>query len=324
MKNSGVLLIVSLVFLIPLLSGPLFGQSGSSYQDNGYVTICVVPPPLSTPYGSAFYNYLGSELANYPIFTFSTWRGTSPSRIDSSTRLSVPVGTKYLVAFTIEGGNHDYKVFAMLFTAGSGAPVTKNYRVDITDLDESAAMLAKDLNTVATNHRRTAVQTVVKVAEKDADRLSFDNSGRVATENQESTSTPSSSISRRGVTAGGQTMSTVSGNLVGTISSLGTPASVASEDYPYFEEIRKMLNSEWRKPVIIVTGGLIRCSVAFRIRPTGMADRIFITKKSGDHQLDNSVLAAIRRIRRYPTPPESVGSTHGVNIIGDFDLARGQ
>lgn len=326
MKNSQVLLIAGLILLIPLLSGSLFGQSGN--PDDGSITICVVPPPLSTPYGSAFYNYLGSELASYPIFTFSTWRGTSPSRIDSSTRLSVPVGTKYLVAFTIEGGGHDYRVFAMLFTAGSGAPITKNYRVDMTDFDDSAAMLARDLNTVAKNHRRSTTQTVVKVAQNDANRLNFDNSGRVTTGDNESDSTPSSStpssLSRRGMTEGGQIMAPVSGKAVGTISSLGTPASVAAADHHYFEDVRRMLNSSWRRPVIMVSGGFIQCTVAFRIRTTGMADRIFLTKKSGNHQMDNSVLAAIRGIRRYPTPPESVGSTQGVNIIADFDLSKDQ
>lgn len=72
----------------------------------------------------------------------------------------------------------------------------------------------------------------------------------------------------------------------------------------YFRKVEALFDREWKQPLTVVsTGRDVEAHVRLRAAADGAVQSLTLLKPTGNHEADESIEAALRRVHKVDSPP---------------------
>ena len=72
----------------------------------------------------------------------------------------------------------------------------------------------------------------------------------------------------------------------------------------YFRKVEALFDREWQQPLTVVsTGRDVEAQVRLRASADGTVQSLTLLKPTGNHEVDESIEAALRRVHKVDSPP---------------------
>ena len=84
----------------------------------------------------------------------------------------------------------------------------------------------------------------------------------------------------------------------------GAPGGSEAVMMGYFRKVEALFDREWKQPLTVVsTGRDVEAHVRFRASADGTVQSLTLLKPTGNHEVDQSIEAALRRVHKVDSPP---------------------
>ena len=84
----------------------------------------------------------------------------------------------------------------------------------------------------------------------------------------------------------------------------GAPGGSEAVMMGYFRKVEALFDREWKQPLTVVsTGRDVEAHVRLRASADGTVQSLTLLKPTGNHEVDESIEAALRRVHKVDSPP---------------------